>query len=464
MWIKNPLTVFDPEADPIASAEIAGGLVVEGNKIIEHVAAGNAPTCAEYSVFDAQDLILMPGLINTHHHFYQTLTRSYRAALNKPLFSWLTNLYPLWRHLTPEMIDISTRLASAELMLSGCTTVGDHHYIYSDQLAHALDIQANACAELGVRAVLTRGSMSLGQSKGGLPPDTIVQTDDEILQDSERVIGQWHGREADTMLQIALAPCSPFSVTPELMQETATLSARHDVLLHTHLAETEDENTFCLAQFGARPLDHIEQCGWLHKRAWFAHGIHFNDDEVRRLGQAGVGVTHCPSSNMLLSSGICRVKDLQQAGVNVGLGVDGSASNDHSNLIEEVRQALLIQRLGQHLEQEPNAASSDAALFTHTNALDLATKGSADLLQRSSLGRLAVGSVADLALFQLDEPRFSGVDEPLAGLVLSGASRVSHLMIDGEWKIRDRMLLDCDLQALQAAHHQQALQLISALH
>lgn len=453
LWIKQPLAVFDPGADP--TQPCTDGLVVENGVIVERLSAGQQPTLPNVEEFDARDFVLLPGLINTHHHFYQTLTRAYRDALNQPLFSWLTNLYPLWRHLTPEMIDSSTRLAAAELLLSGCTTVGDHHYIYSDQLANALDIQARACTDLGVRAVLTRGSMSLGQSAGGLPPDNIVQADDDILADSERVIQQWHDSSPASMLQVALAPCSPFSVTPQLMQQTADLAQQHDVLLHTHLAETEDENEFCLQQFGARPVDHMENCGWLHSRVWFAHGIHFSDDEVQRLGQAAVGVTHCPSSNMLLASGICPVPQLQAAGVHVGLGVDGSASNDHSNLIEEVRQAMLIQRLAN--------SNQDGELFSHTDALSLATTGNAKLLHRPLLGHLQVGGVADLALYKLQESRFSGVDDPLAGLILSGAHRASEVMVNGQWRVQQGRLVDLDLDQLLILHQQHAEQLRRAL-
>ncbi len=457
LWIKQPLAVYDPNGDDAASC--AAGLVVKDGLIVERVPAGQKPTTEDVRTFDAANLILLPGLLNTHHHFYQTLTRSYRGALNQPLFSWLTSLYPVWRHLTPEMIDVSTRLACAELLLSGCTTMGDHHYIYSDQLADALDIQAQACLDLGVRAVLTRGSMSLGQSTGGLPPDDIVQSDAAILSDSERVISRWHDPSPASMLQIALAPCSPFSVTPELMRETAALAAQHEVLLHTHLAETEDENAFCLNQFGARPLDHLEQCNWLRPRTWFAHGIHFSAEEIQRLGQAGIGITHCPSSNMFLGSGICHVPELQAAGVHVGLGVDGSASNDHSNLMEEVRQAMLLQRLRSGIR----GTTQGDVLFGHLDALTLATVGNANLLHRPVLGSLNVGCVADLALFELDEPRFSGVDDPLAGLILSGARSASHVMVNGQWKVRDGALVDVDMAQLTRLHRTCAEQLRDAL-
>ncbi|MEM7098034.1 MAG: 8-oxoguanine deaminase [Pseudomonadota bacterium] len=457
LWIKSPLAVFDPEPGP---EDCGGGLVIQENRIIERVPAGQSPKIKNYDIFDASDLILLPGLINTHHHFYQTLTRAYRHALNKPLFSWLTNLYPLWANLTPEMVRVSTQLACAELLLSGCTTAGDHHYIYSATLSDALDVQAEACADIGIRAVLTRGSMSLGQDDGGLPPNHIVQTDDEILYDSERVISRWHDRDPLGMTQVALAPCSPFSVTPQLMKDTAHLADKENVLLHTHLAETQDENEFCLSQFGARPLDHIESCGWLDEKSWFAHGIHFETEEIRRLGEVSAGVTHCPSSNMLLASGICQVEALQEAGVRVGLGVDGSASNDHSNLIEEVRQAMLIQRLRIGLEDP----SQDDHLFGHHQALNLATLGNAAVLYRDKLGKLLPGCAADLALFKVDEPRFSGVDDLLAGLVLGGAHNAHHVMVNGQWRVQEGVLLGTDLEQLMAEHGQLANQLIANLH
>lgn len=447
IWIKDPLVCFDPKRGSVADR----GLVVRDGIIIERVAAGAEPLTSVDEVFDASRLVLLPGLINTHHHFYQTLTRALRQALDKPLFPWLQALYPVWANLTDEMIAVSTQLACAELLMSGCTTTTDHHYVFSDRLLDAIDVQVNACRDMGVRAVMTRGSMSLGESAGGLPPDSVVQSEATILADSERLIERWHDRAEGAMTQIALAPCSPFSVTPELMRDTAELAAQHDVLLHTHLAETEDENAFCLEQFGRRPLDHIEHCGWLREKTWFAHGIHFTDEEVARLGAAAVGITHCPTSNMTLASGICPASRLEAAGVRVGLGVDGSASNDGSNLIQEVRQALLIQRLGQ--------PPTDRTLVSHLDALRWATAGGAALLHRSDLGGLSVGQRADIALFSLDEPRFAGGDDPLASLVLCGAHRAEHVMVEGRWRVTSGKLMDLDLAALQARHRALAMSL-----
>ena len=450
LWIKQPLASFD--GDHAGAAD--GGVVVNEGVIVEVLGRGQTPATQIDETFDASAHVLLPGLINTHHHFYQTLTRARHQALNKPLFAWLTALYPIWADLTEDMVAVATELALCELLLSGCTTAVDHHYVFSDQLEHAIDRQVEVCNQLGVRAVLTRGSMSLGASDGGLPPDRVVQTESAILADSERLISAYHDPDSHAMCQIALAPCSPFSVTAALMRDTADLARRHNVLMHTHLAETADETEFCLSQFGARPVDYLEGLGWVDGRAWFAHGIHFDADEIRRLGEAGCGVAHCPSSNMFLASGICPVSRLEQAGVQVGLGVDGSASNDCSNLIQEVRQALLIQRLAQ--AQGP---SNDTPLTSHLDALRWATQGGANLLRRPALGRLSAGAAADLALFKLDELRFSGSEDPLAALILGGAHHADAVMVNGSWRVRDAALVGVDLAQLRARHLEQAQQL-----
>jgi 8-oxoguanine deaminase len=448
-WIKNPLASFDGRQAGSAN----GGLVITDNTITEVLAKGGQPGVEIDVEFDAAGLVLLPGLINTHHHFYQTLTRAYRDALNKPLFPWLTSLYPVWANLTNDMIEVSSELAMAELILSGCTTAVDHHYVFSAALDEAIDRQVLAADRLGMRVVLTRGSMSLGQSAGGLPPDKVVQSEKVILDDCERLIRRHHQADRHAMCQIALAPCSPFSVTAELMQASANLADEYDVLLHTHLAETHDETEFCLERFGHRPVDYLEQLGWLNHRAWFAHGIHFNPGEIRRLGQANCGVSHCPTSNMLLASGICPAAQLESAGVNVGLGVDGSASNDCSNLIQEVRQALLIQRLGE--SDKPDIQS----LTSHLDALRWATSGGASLLHRPELGQLCVGGAADISLFRLDQPRFSGSDDPLAALVLCGADRADAVMINGQWQVMHGNLVNTDISALMARHQVLASQL-----
>lgn len=429
VWIKAPLATLE--------SDCAGGVVIEGQTIVEVLASGAAPAKPVDEVFDAREHVLLPGLINGHHHFYQTLTRAFPQALNKSLFSWLKSLYPVWARLGEEMIEVSTQVALAELLLSGCTTASDHHYLFPRGLENAIDIQMAQAEKLGVRVHLTRGSMSLGEDDGGLPPQSTVQDEETILADSERLISQYHQPEAGAMSRVALAPCSPFSVSESLMRASAELARKHDVRLHTHLAETHDETAFCIEMFGLRPLDYLEKVGWLNDRVWLAHGIHFNDDEVRRLGEAGTGICHCPSSNMLLASGLCPTLDLERAGSPVGLGVDGSASNDGSNMIQEVRQAFLLGRL-----------KYDAAGITHQKVLSWATEGSARCLGRDDLGTLKVGQQADIALFKLDELRFAGAGDPLAALVLCGAHQADRVMVAGRWRVIDGAIVDYDIAQL----------------
>ena len=436
IWLKNPLAILTD-----SQSNAGGGIVVKGTIIDEMVASGQQPAKPVDQVFDASEHVILPGLINTHHHFYQTLTRAYPEALNKELFPWLKSLYPVWAGLTDEMIHVSTRLAAVELLLSGCTTAGDHHYVFPEAAREALDIQVDAIREIGVRGALTRGSMSLGEDQGGLPPRNTIQTEDAILSDCERVINQYHDASEGSMISVALAPCSPFSVSEDLMRQTAVLARENGVRLHTHLAETFDENDFCIKVFGVRPVDYLERVGWMADDVWLAHGIHFNDEEIARLGKAGVGITHCPSSNMVLGSGQCRTLELEQAGCAVGLGVDGSASADCSNLIQEVRQAMLLQRLRYGSEK-----------VTHFDAFRWATKGSAACLGRDDIGEIAVGKQADLALFKLDEVRFSGAGDPLAALPLCGAHQADRVMVAGEWEVANGEVIDLDLEKLLSEH------------
>lgn len=444
LWIKKPLAIFT------ANQENAdNGIVIRDGIIIELLAKDQQPQFAIDQEFDASDHILLPGLVNTHHHLYQTLTRAFPAALNKRLFPWLKTLYPIWAKLQPDMLHAASELGLAELMLSGCTTVADHHYLFPQALTEAIDIQVSAANKIGNRVMLTRGSMSLGQDDGGLPPQSTVQTDEAILDDCQRVIKQFHQPAAGAMVQLALAPCSPFSVTTELMKETAKLARDYGVRLHTHLAETEDENNFCLQAFGLRPLDYLESVNWLAEDVWLAHGIHFNDEEIKRLGKAKMGIAHCPSSNMILASGICRTMELQTAGAHVGLGVDGSASNDGSNMIQEVRQALLMNRLRYQADE-----------VTHQDALYWATKGAAQVLGRDDIGELAVCKQADIALFNLDEPRFSGSHDPLAALILCGAHSADYVMVAGQWKVKQGKLAMGDMDEIQLRHRASALSLV----
>ena len=430
LWIKDPLAILATGAER--------GVIVEDGEIIALVPTGETP---DVPSFDAGAHVVLPGLINTHHHFYQTLTRASPAALDRELFPWLTALYPIWARLTPEALDAAVTVALAELLLSGCTTTTDHHYVFPAGLEDAIDIEIAAAKRLGVRVTLTRGSMNRSQRDGGLPPDSVVQDEDTILADSARLIARHHDPGQDAMVQIALAPCSPFSVTTSLMTATAELAARENVRLHTHLGETLDENAFCVATLGCRPLDYLERCGWLNDRTWLAHGIHFDNDEIARLARAATAVSHCSCSNQILGSGHCPVCDMEAAGMRVGLGVDGSASNNASNLMQEVRAAFLLQR-----------ARYGVSRVSHLDALRWATEGSAACIGRPTLGRIAVGARADLALFRLDELRFSGARDPIAALVLAGAHRADRVMVNGTWVVEGGAIPGLDIDALMHRH------------
>jgi 8-oxoguanine deaminase len=432
IWIKDPLAIFADGAER--------GIVVRQGRIVELVPAGVAATTAD-AVFDASGHVVLPGLINTHHHFYQTLTRALPAAMDRELFPWLQALYPVWARLTPEALDLAVTVAMAELLLSGCTTTTDHHYVFPPGLEDAVDIEVAAARRLGLRVLLTRGSMNLSQRDGGLPPDSVVQDEDAILADSERVVARHHQRGEDALVQVALAPCSPFSVTSSLMRSTAALAERLDVRLHTHLAETEDENLFCEEKYGCRPLDYLEQCGWLGQRTWLAHGIFFNPREMQRLAKAKTTISHCACSNQILASGCCPVCEMEEAGVGIGLGVDGSSSNDESNLMQEVRAAFLLQR-----------ARYGVSKVSHRDALRWATKGSAACIGRPELGEIAAGKAADLALFKLDELRFSGAGDPLAALVLCGAHRADRVMVGGSWVVEGGAIPGLDVADLIRRH------------
>lgn len=433
IWLKSPLAVLKDGA--------AGGVVVEGQKITELVAAGKQPHGPVDETFDASEHVILPGLINTHHHFYQTLTRAHPDAINKELFDWLKALYPIWARLTPEAHRLATRLALVELMMSGATCASDHHYLYPDGLEEAIDIQVDEARKLGMRMTVTRGSMDLSQKDGGLPPDSVVQDVDTILADSEALVARHHETSPGSLIEVALAPCSPFSVSRELMKGSAEIARKCGCRLHTHLVETVDEEDYCLHHFGMRPLDYLDDVGWLGPQTWLAHGIHFNADEITRLGKAGVGVCHCPTSNMVLGSGQCKTHQLERAGAPVGLGVDGSASNDSSNMMEAIRHALMINRL----TYSPGQTS-------HLDAIRWATKGSARCLGRSEIGAIEVGMQADLAFYKLDELRFSGAGDPIAALVLCGATQADRVMIAGNWRVVDGHPVGIDISRLRHEH------------
>jgi 8-oxoguanine deaminase len=417
------------------------GIFVVDNVIQQLGPSDTLPQHAD-QVIDARSMIVLPGLVNTHHHFYQTLTRNLPAAQNANLFNWLRALYPIWAGLTPEAIAVSTKVAIAELMLSGCTTASDHTYIWPN--GARLDDQIAAASEMGFRFHAARGSMSVGESQGGLPPDRVVEDEAAIVQDSRRLIESYHDPERYAMLRIVLAPCSPFSVSPNLMRESIALARSYGVHSHTHLAETLDEAEYCAQTFGRTPVELAEDLGWVGPDVWHAHMVHPQASEIGRLGGSRTGVAHCPSSNMRLASGIAPILSLQQAGARVGLGVDGSASNDSSHLLAEARQALLLQRV-----------AGDPAALTAVEALRLATVGGASVLGRDDIGYLAPGMAADFIGYRLDTLAFAGgaVHDPLAALVFCYPPGVDLSVINGRVRVQDGQLLAVDLPPLIERHN-----------
>ena len=390
----------------------------------------------------ANTCVAIPGMVNTHHHLFQTLTRACRDTADSELFEWLTRNYPKWANIDEEAVHVAALVGMAELMLSGCTTTTDHHYLFPKGETKLIDAQIAAARKLGIRFHPTRGSMDVGKSKGGLPPDSVVQTEDEILADCERVVGKYHDSSPGSMLRVALAPCSPFTSSTSLMRKTAELAEKLGVRLHTHMAETRDEEVYCLKRFKKRPLEFMEDLGWMSDRTWIAHGIHFNKAEVGRLGKARVGVAHCPTSNMRLASGICPALELQKRGSPVGLGVDGSASNDSSHLLAEARQALLLNRL-----------AHGAAAIRVDQALHMATVGGARCLGREGdIGTLAVGKRADIALFDLQDIGYSGAEDPLAALLLCAPQRVATLVVNGRIVVENKQLTTLSLEPVVRMH------------
>jgi 8-oxoguanine deaminase len=381
----------------------------------------------------------------------QTLTRAVSSAADAELFDWLRTLYPLWARLNEESMHTAALVGMAELMLSGCTTTTDHHYLFPRGQTKLIDAEIEAARRIGIRFHPTRGSMSVGESKGGLPPDSVVQSEEQILTDSERLIRKYHDPAPGSMLRIALAPCSPFNVSPQLMRATADLARRHGVRLHTHLAETHDEEAYCLAHFGKRPLDFFSDVGWLHGDAWIAHGVHFNRREVARLGRAGVGIAHCPSSNMRLGSGIAPALALRRAGCPVGLGVDGSASNDSSHMLAEARQALLLNRL-----------AHGASAIGVREALRMATVEGARCLGRDDIGSLEPGKRADAALFDLRALGYSGAENPLDALLLCAPAAVETLIVDGRVVVENGELRTLALQPVLKRHRRMAAEMVGA--
>jgi cytosine/adenosine deaminase-related metal-dependent hydrolase len=435
-----------------------GGLFIRGGFIEKVGPTGQLPEKAD-EVLDLSGHIVLPGLINTHHHFYQTLTRVIPAAQNANLFNWLKTLYPIWAGLTPEDIYVSTQTALAELALSGCTTASDHLYIFPN--GSRLDDEIHAAREVGLRLHASRGSMSLGESKGGLPPDSVVEDEESILRDSVRLIETYHDPKPGAMTRVVLAPCSPFSVTGDLMRDSAALARQYGVHLHTHLAETQDEEVFCQEKFGYRPVGYMQHLDWVGTDVWFAHSVHVSGEEVGVYARTGCGVAHCPTSNMRLASGFAPVIEMLRAGVKVGLGVDGSASNDGSHLLEEVRQTMLMARLRAALGGASLSSESAPSILTARQALELGTRGGAAVLGRSDLGSLEPGKCADFFAINLNRLDYAGaLHDPVAAIVFCSPQHVDYTVVGGKFVVKEGQMLTLDLQHLVEKHNQASKRLV----
>ncbi len=430
-------------------AGIRDGALYVVDNVIRHVGPTETLPAEADVVIDASGMIILPGLINCHHHLYQTLTRAVPAAQDATLFEWLRALYPIWTRMKPEAVYASAVVGLAELVLSGCTTASDHLYIYPNNCR--IDDEIRAAQEVGIRFQPCRGSMSLGESKGGLPPDQAVEDEPAILKDTQRVLEVYHDPEPYAMLRISVAPCSPFSVTPDLMRESAALARAHGAQLHTHLAETLDEQGFCVAKFGRRPVGLAEDLGWLGDDVWHVHCVHLNQPEVELFASTRTGVCHCPSSNMRLASGIAPVRAYLDAGVRTGLGVDGSASNDSSHLLAEARMALLLQRV-----------SGNPEGLSALEALQMATVGGAKVLGRDDIGQLAPGRAADLIGYKLDRLAYAGaLHDPLAALVFCHPQQADLSIIDGRVVVENGQLLTVDLGPAIERHNRISRRLVS---
>jgi 8-oxoguanine deaminase len=455
MLIKNARVLVTMD-DSRRELEDSGLFIRDG--IIEQVSPSNELPISADEVLDLRDHVVLPGLVNTHHHLFQTLTRAVPAAQDADLFNWLRTLYPIWARLTPDALRSSTQLGLAELALSGCTTASDHGYIFPNGCR--LDDQIHAALELGLRFHASRGSMSLGESAGGLPPDSLVESEHSILEDSQRVIEQFHDSSHGAITRIVLAPCSPFSVTLDAMRESARLARAYGVHLHTHLAETVDENQFCLERFGKRPVELMEDLGWLGSDVWFAHAVHVNAHEIGLFARCGCGAAHCPISNMRLGSGIMPLRAMLAAGVNVGLGVDGSASNDSSNLLLEARQAMLLSRLEGAEEQRRDPAQKSRPQLSARTALEVATVGGASVLGRSDIGSLEVGKCADFTAVNLNRIEFSGNHDPVAAVVFCATPRVDYTVVHGRVIVREGRLNTLEERGLATTHSRHAKKLL----
>jgi len=429
--------------------ELAGGSLYATNGVVTHVGdAATMPATAD-TVIDASGHVVVPGFVNTHHHLFQSLTRAVPAAQNAPLFGWLQTLYPIWSHIGPEHIHTSAALGLAELALTGCTTSSDHLYLFPN--GARLDDEIEGAREVGVRFTATRGSMSIGETKGGLPPDRLTENEDSILADCERVVAKFHDPARHAMLHVALAPCSPFSVSQDLMRQTAILARKRGVRMHTHLAENVEDIDYSLKMFGVRPGRYAEDLGWVGPDVWHAHCVQLDASEIDLFGRTGTGIAHCPCSNMRLASGIAPIGLMLKHDVPVGLGVDGSASNDSGHMLNEARQAMLLQRV-----------KGDAGALTARQALEIATRGGARVLGRDDIGYLAPGMSCDFAAYALDTIDFAGaLWDPVAALIFCGPARTSLTVVNGEIVARDGQLAKTDLRSLIERHNKLSRHLMS---
>lgn len=435
--------------------EIAdGGLFIEDGFISHVGTTAELPDTAD-EVLDLTGHLILPGFINTHHHFYQTLTRAVPGAQDAGLFDWLRTLYPIWARMTAEHIEVSTKLALAELALSGCTTAFDHLYLFPND--SCLDDEIEAAKDVGLRLHASRGSMSLGESDGGLPPDSVVETDSEILADTQRLIETYHDGSPGSMTQVVVAPCSPFSVTTDIMRDSAELARAFGVSMHTHLAETMDEEEFCISTYGRRPIELMEDLNWMGDDVWFAHSVFINDAEIGRMANTRTGVAHCPSSNMRLASGIAPVRKYLAANVPTGLGVDGSASNDGSHLLGEARMAMLLSRL----DAAPNQSGGE--LMKARTAIEIATRGGAEVMNRPDLGSLESGKAADFIAMALNRIEYAGaLHDPVAAAMLCAPVNVDYNYVAGRAVVANRELVKLELPSLIERHNRLAGQLLNA--
>ncbi len=475
LLIKNArcIATFDHADAGMAREWRDASLFVRGHRIEAIGPVADLPQTAD-EVIDARGHLVMPGLINTHHHMFQSLTRAISQVQNAELFGWLRGLYPIWVGLTPEMIYVSTQIAMAELLQSGCTTSSDHLYIYPNGVR--LDDSIEAARDIGMRFVASRGSMSVGQSQGGLPPDRVVENEDAILKDTQRLIESWHDASHGAMVNVAVAPCSPFSVSRDLMRQSALLARSHEVRLHTHLAENDHDLAYSREKFNCTPTQYAQDLGWLGHDVWHAHCVKLDDAGISLFAATRTGVAHCPCSNMRLASGIAPIRKMLNAGVSVGLGVDGSASNDAAHMVNEARQALLLARVGRAMqapEVRTDAHGQQRTFFgcdlgpaemTARDALSLATQGGAQVLGRSDIGHLAPGMCADLALFDLNALGFAGgaVHDPVGALLLCASPQAAYTVVNGRVVVRQGQLTTVDLGPLIERHNHLAQQLAQA--